>query len=228
MYKFQTVSAIIVAAGRGERMGGIDKIFAPLAGISVLERVTGVFNSSPFIDHFVVVIARENEEQARHLLDKKHFNKLTEVVPGGLRRQDSVESGLKNLGSSEWVLIHDGARPLLGPELIENGLEAARETGAAAAAIPVTDTIKLVDDLRYVKETLPRSRLWAVQTPQIFRSDIIDRAYRGTAADVTDDAALVEAMGIQVKIYMGAYSNIKITTPADLALAEILCRQREG
>ena len=209
-------------------MGGIDKIFASLGGISVLERVAGLIDSSPFVDRFVVVLSQESTERGRKLLDKNNLAKLAAVVPGGPRRQDSVEFGLKKLGACEWVIIHDGARPLAGAELIGNGLEAARETGAAAAAVPVTDTIKLVDENRYVKETLARSRLWAIQTPQIFRFDIINQAYSQPAADVTDDAALVETLGVRVKLYMGAYDNIKITTPADLALAEILCRRREG
>jgi len=228
MYKSQTVGAVIVAAGHGERMGGIDKIFAPLCGISVLERVAGTINGSPYIDRFVIVLARDNVMRGRHLLKDKNFTKLANVVPGGPRRQDSVDAGLKSLDSCKWVLIHDGARPLLVPDLVSNGLEAAQETGAAVAAVPVTDTIKLVDDGGYVKETLPRSRLWAVQTPQVFRYDIICDAYAKNVTEATDDAALVEATGVSVKLYMGAYDNIKITTPADLALAEILCRRREG
>ena len=228
MYKSQTVGGIIVAAGHGKRMGGIDKIFAPLCGISVLERITRVINDSPSVDHFVIVLAQENFMRGRHLFKDKNFTKLTKVVPGGPRRQDSVEIGLKSLDPCEWVFIHDGARPLLVPGLIGNGLEAAQETGAAVAAVPLTDTLKLVDDKGYVKETLPRSRLWAVQTPQVFRYDIISDAYAKTITEVTDDAALVEAAGVSVKLYMGSYDNIKITTPVDLALAEILCRGREG
>ncbi len=226
MYKSQRVGAIIVAAGRGERMEGIDKIFAPLCGMSVIERVAGVINASPYVDRFVVVLTLDDATRGRLLLGK-NFIKLTNVVPGGLRRQDSVEAGLKSLTTCRWVFIHDGARPLISPELISNGLEAAQETGAAVAAVPVTDTIKMVDDGGYVNETLPRSRLWAVQTPQVFRSDIINEAYSKATAEVTDDAALVESMGTRIKLYMGSYDNIKITTPADLVLAEILCQRRE-
>ena len=228
MFKSQNVGAIIVAAGRGERMGGIDKIFAPLGGTSVLERVASVFDASPYIDHFVIVLNPDNVARGKHLLAGKNLTKLAKVVPGGLRRQDSVEAGLKALPACKWVVIHDGARPLVGAELITRGLEAAQETGAAIAAVPVTDTIKLVDEDGYVKETLDRSRLWAVQTPQVFRFDIIKEAYSKATGDVTDDAALVEALGIRVKLYMGAYDNIKLTTPADLALAEALWRRKEG
>jgi len=228
MFKSQKVGAIIVAAGRGERMGGIDKIFAALGGTSVLERVAAVFEASPYIDHFVIVLTQDNVARGRHMLAGKTFSKLAKVIPGGARRQDSVEAGLKSLPLCQWVVIHDGARPLVSPELITAGLEAAQETGAAVAAVPVIDTIKLVNDVGYVKETLDRSRLWAVQTPQVFRLDIIKAAYSKAIGEVTDDAALVEALGYDVKLYMGAYDNIKLTTPADLVLAEALWQRKEG
>ncbi|RJO60443.1 MAG: 2-C-methyl-D-erythritol 4-phosphate cytidylyltransferase [Dehalococcoidia bacterium] len=228
MFKSQKVGAIIVAAGRGERMGGIDKIFAPLGGTSVLERVARVFEDSPYIDYFVIVLNQDNVARGKHLLAGKNLSKLAKVVPGGVRRQDSVESGLKTLPACKWVVIHDGARPLVGAELITRGLEAAQETGAAVAAVPVIDTVKLVDEGGYVKETLNRSRLWAVQTPQVFRFDIIKEGYDKASGDVTDDAALVEAIGIRVKLYMGAYDNIKLTTPADLNLVEALWLRKEG
>jgi len=227
MFKSQKVGAIIVAAGRGERMGGIDKIFAQLGGTSVLERVAGVFDDSPYIDHMVIVLTPDNVARGRHMLSANNLSKLAKVVPGGSRRQDSVEAGLKNLPPCQWVVIHDGARPLIGVELITRGLEAAQETGAAVAAVPVIDTVKLVDDSGYVKETLPRSRLWAVQTPQVFRFDIIKEGYDKASGDVTDDAALVEALGICVKLYMGSYDNIKLTTPSDLALTEALLQRKE-
>ncbi len=111
-------------------------------------------------------------------------------------------------------------------ELITRGLGAARETGAAIAAVPVTDTIKSADENNYVDETLDRSRLWSVQTPQVFRFDIIKRGYEEAPGDVTDDASLVEALGVRVKFYTGAYDNIKLTTPADLAMAEMLWQRR--
>jgi 2-C-methyl-D-erythritol 4-phosphate cytidylyltransferase len=120
------------------------------------------------------------------------------------------------------VGIHDGARPLVTAELIQRGLAVARETGAAVAAVPVTDTIKIAGDDGIVRETPPRSNLWAVQTPQVFRYDIISDAYRQVTAEVTDDASLVERLGYRVKLYMGSYDNIKITTPDDLALAQVL------
>jgi 2-C-methyl-D-erythritol 4-phosphate cytidylyltransferase len=125
------------------------------------------------------------------------------------------------------VIIHDGARPLVTEGLIEQGLKVAGETGAAIAVVPVTDTIKVAGDDRVVQQTLPRGNLWAVQTPQVFRFDIITEAYHQVKAEVTDDASLVEQLDYKVKLYIGSYDNIKITTPDDLALAEILRHKHE-
>jgi len=149
------------------------------------------------------------------------------VWAGGRRRRDSVAAGLGQLNHCDWVIIHDGARPLVTADLISQGLEAARETGAAIAAVPVTDTIKVVGSDRIIQQTVPRHNLWAAQTPQVFRYDIIAEAYHQTKGEVTDDASLVEQLGYRVRLYMGAYDNIKITTPDDLVLAEVL-RQKHG
>jgi 2-C-methyl-D-erythritol 4-phosphate cytidylyltransferase len=151
---------------------------------------------------------------------------VSDICPGGRRRQDSVVAGISRLTDCEWVVVHDGARPLVSEELISRGLSAAQATGAAAAAVPVTDTIKIAGDDMLVRETPPRRGLWAVQTPQVFRLDTITNAYRDRGdGEVTDDAAAVEQSGHRVKLYMGAYDNIKITTPSDLALAEVLLKE---
>ncbi|MFC2041525.1 2-C-methyl-D-erythritol 4-phosphate cytidylyltransferase, partial [Chloroflexota bacterium] len=135
---------------------------------------------------------------------------------------------LSRLNDCSWVVIHDGARPLVTADLIDRGLEAATETGAAVAAVLVTDTIKVVGDDGFVQGTPPRHSLWAIQTPQVFRFDIITEAYRQAKYEVTDDARLVEQLGHRVKLYMGSYDNIKVTTPEDLALAEILVQKHEA
>lgn len=225
MFKSQKVGAVIVAAGRGERMGGIDKIFAPLGGTTVLEHVVEVFEASPYIDFITLVLRSDNLVYGEDLLHQKNLAKLKAICQGGVRRQDSTLAGIKALPPCQWILIHDGARPLLDQNLITTGLETAQETGAATAAVPVTDTIKLSDENCYVKETLPRQQLWAIQTPQVFRSDIIKAGYRQLICDVTDDATLVEALGVRVRIYMGSYTNIKLTTTADLVLAQTLFHQ---
>jgi 2-C-methyl-D-erythritol 4-phosphate cytidylyltransferase len=221
------VGAIIVAAGGSRRMGGIDKVFAPLGGKPILARVIDTFQKCKLIAQIVVVVSRKDIEKGRQLVAGGGFDKVTDVCLGGRRRQDSVAAGLKKLKGCDWVVIHDGARPLVTVDLIKRGLEAAKETCAAAAAVPVTDTVKVVGDNEIVCETPPRQNLRAVQTPQVFHLDIITRAYQQASGDVTDDASLVEQAGYKVKLYMGSYDNIKITTPDDLSLAELLRRKYE-
>jgi len=216
------VGAVIVAAGESRRMNGIDKVFAPLGGRPVISRVLDAFEECDPVSQIIVVVSEDNVEKCRQLITQNKYSKPIEVCAGGKRRQDSVAAGLSKLDKCDRVVIHDGARPLVTKELIEWGLEAAKETGAAAAAVPVTDTIKIADDDQIVLETLPRQNLWAVQTPQVFRADLISKAYREAAGEVTDDASLVEALGNKVKLYMGSYDNIKITNSNDLMIAEAL------
>ena len=223
----QGVGAVIVAAGLSQRMGGVDKVFALLGKKPVLSRVIDTFQKCNSIDQVVVVLSKQNLKQGEQLVAEQGWSKVTDVCPGGERRQDSVVAGLSRLSHCSWVVIHDGARPLVTEDLIEQGLEAAQETGAAVAAIPVSDTIKVAGDDQIVQGTPPRQNLWEVQTPQVFRFDIISEAYRQLKYEVTDDARAVEHFGHKVKLYMGSYDNIKITTPDDLALAEILW-QRHG
>ena len=223
----QRVGAVIVAAGSSHRMGGVDKVWARLNGKPLLARVIDVFQSCDLIDQIVVVLSERNLERGQQLVAEQGWTKVTDVCPGGERRQDSVLAGLGRLDRCNWVVIHDGARPLVTEELVERGLEAAEETGAAIAAVPVTDTIKVAGDDHFVQGTPPRQNLWAVQTPQVFRFDIIEKAYRQAKSEVTDDATLVEQLGYRVKLYMGSYDNIKVTTPNDLALAEVLWQEHE-
>ena len=223
----EKVGAVIVAAGKSERMGEVDKMFALLHGQPLLVRATRPFQQSSLIDQIVVVVSGERETHCRRLMAGEEWGKVSNVCLGGARRQDSVAAGLTLLENCDWAVIHDGARPLVTTELIERGLEAARETGAAVAAVPVTDTIKVAAKDGTVHQTPPRQNLWAIQTPQIFRIKIITDAYKKAREDVTDDASLVEKLGHKVKLFMGSYDNIKVTTPADLELAEILWRHHE-
>ena len=223
----QQVGAVIVAAGESQRMGGMDKVFTPLGGKPLLGQVIDTFQRCEAINQIIVVLGKQNLERGRKLVAEQEWSKVTDICAGGRRRQDSVVAGLSRLSHCQWVVIHDGARPLVTESLIKHGLEAARETGAAVAAVPVTDTIKVAGDDRIARETLPRGNLWAVQTPQVFRFDIITEAYHRVKAEVTDDASLVEQLGYKVKLYIGSYDNIKVTTPDDLALAEILWHKHE-
>ena len=224
----ERVGAVIAAAGSSQRMAGVDKIFADLDGKAVLSHVVDVFETCAAIDQIVVVLSQQNVEAGLKLLAQYGWTKVTDICEGGSRRQDSVANGLIHLRGCSWVVIHDGARPMVTSDLIERGLEAAVDTGAAIAAVPVTDTIKVAGEDMMVQGTPPRRTLWSVQTPQVFRFELIDEAYGQTKFEVTDDSSAVERLGHKVKIYSGSYDNIKITTPDDLAVAGVLWRKRGG
>ena len=223
----QRVGAIIVAAGSSRRMGGMDKIWALLDGKPVLARVINVFQKCTSIDQIIIVLSRPNLEHGQRLVAEQRWSKVTDVCIGGRRRQDSVVAGLNHLSHCSWVVIHDGARPLVTTNLIDCGLQTSTETGAAVAAVPVTDTIKLAGDDYFIQETPLRHSLWAVQTPQVFRFNIITEAYQLAREEVTDDATLVEQAGYRIKLYMGSYSNIKVTTASDLATANVLWQKHK-
>jgi 2-C-methyl-D-erythritol 4-phosphate cytidylyltransferase len=221
------VGAVITAAGSSRRMNGSDKLFALIDGRPVLSRVLDTFEACHSIGIIVLVVSAESIDKVRELVAGESWKKIREICPGGARRQDSVLAGLERLEGCEWAVITDGARPLVTVDLIEAGLEAAVETGAAIAAVPVTDTVKIAGDGMVVHGTPPRDTLWAAQTPQVFRYDLILNAYRNVTTDVTDDAAAVERIGGTVKLYPGSRENMKITTPDDLAIAELLLRKRQ-
>ena len=220
----ERVGAVIVAAGRSTRMG-FDKLWTTLGDRPVLAWSLAVLAGSALVDRLALVVAADRIDDARRLLAGPAIP--TTVVLGGERRRDSVAAGADALGDCEWVAVHDGARPFLTPDLVGRGLAAARETGAAVAAVPVRDTIKRVLGSEVV-ETLPRAELWAVQTPQVFRRDILRAALAASAEDVTDEATLVERIGGAVRIFRGDAANLKITTPEDLDLARALIDRRAG
>ena len=223
----EKVGAIVVAAGVGKRMGGADKIFANLAGKPLLARTVDVFQRCPAIDQVIIVLHKDRLQEGWQLIKENRLSKVSDICPGGVRRQDSVKEGLQKLCDCQWVVIHDGARPCLSQTLIDEGLDEARQSGAAVPALSVTDTIKVVDSDSFVVETPLRQHLRSVQTPQVFRYDIISEAYRRSDSDVTDDATLVENLGYRVKVYPGSDTNIKVTTPEDLYLAEAFFRNKE-
>lgn len=222
----ETASVVIVAAGASRRMGR-DKLWLPLAGRITLAHTIDAFQSSPLIDNIVLVTSTERLADARALCQEEQWHKVSAVVVGGSRRQDSVCIGLDTLANhapeTRWVMIHDGARPFVTPTIIEAGLQAAQQHMAAVAAVPVKDTIKQVQD-GVIHATLDRSQLWAIQTPQVFSFPLIHEAHHSPIAqnDVTDDATLVELLGQHVAVFPGSYTNIKITTQEDLIFAEAL------
>ena len=222
-----SAGAIVVAAGTSSRMGGVDKIMAPLCGRPLVTHSLNVFERSPLVSRVVLVGPREGVDAHRAVVSDRCYLKV-QVVPGGERRQDSVRCGLDALGPVEWTIVHDGARPCIDAAMIEAGLRAAEATGAAAPAQPLSDTIKEVDDSGMVIRTLARDRLRAAQTPQVFSTALLRQAHEQVREDVTDDAAMIEMTGGSVRLFPGSAENLKVTTPLDLEIAEAILRRRPG
>ena len=215
-----TAGAIIVAAGRSERMGGVDKLLQPLGGRPLIAHSLAAFARHSSLGALIVVVSEANRAAIEAIV--REIAPDARVVLGGKRRRDSVHAGLEALSEYDYVIVHDGARPLAEPELIDAVLAASRETGAALCAVPVSDTVKRADAAGLVRGTVSREDLWLAQTPQAFRRDLLLQAHRATDIDATDDAALVELMEAPVRIVLGSARNLKVTTPADLRLAEAL------
>ena len=223
-----TIGAVIVAAGRSSRMGGVDKTFAPLLGSPLIAHTVERFEAHPAVGEIVLVLAGESVARGRELVLSRGYRKVTQVCSGGERRQDSVRQGLERLSSCDLVMIHDGARPCVDADTLERGIRTAHEHGAAVAGTPVKDTIKRVSPELLVEDTPERARLWAAQTPQVFHYELLMEAHRLGQADVTDDAAMVESLGHPVRMFEGTYENIKVTTAGDLAIAEVFLSQGQG
>ena len=224
-------SAVIVAAGSARRMEGIDKALAPLGELPVLVHTLYAFQDCPLVDEVVVVTREDLLVEVSQLCRDFVLDKVTKVVVGGAERMDSVRSGLREIRpEADLVAIHDGARPLVTQEVLRQVIEKAALTGAAAPAVPVTDTIKRGEEGLAV-ETVDRSTLFAVQTPQVFEAGLIRAALEQAARDgvsLTDDCAAVERLGMKVSLTRGSRENLKLTTPVDLILGEAILEAREG
>jgi 2-C-methyl-D-erythritol 4-phosphate cytidylyltransferase len=223
----ESVGAIIAAAGVGRRFGEGDKLFAPLAGRPLIAHTLMTFEVCRAVDTVVLVLAEENLERGRGLVASAGFDKVAAICRGGPRRQDSVHLGLEALPECRWVVVHDGARPLVTAALIEAGLTAAVETGAAIAAVPLADTLKEATEDGMIARTLDRRNLWCAQTPQVFERELLREAHRLAQGEATDDAALVEALGRRVKVFPGSPRNLKVTTAGDLVMAQALLAENE-
>ncbi len=216
--------AIIVAAGSSRRMGGQDKLLAPIAGRPLITHTLQAFEGCAAVGEVVVVLSEANAAAILPLL--RPFKKVRRTCRGGARRQDSVRNGLYTLTACDLVVVHDGARPLVTPGMISHGIAAAAETGAATAAVPVVDTLKAAREDGTIIRTVPRDGLWAVQTPQVFRYDLLLAAHERITDDVTDDCAMVERLGHPVRVYETSRLNLKVTTVEDLQIADALLRRR--
>lgn len=223
------IVAIIVAGGQGKRMGmAIKKQYILLKEKEILAYTLESFQKCEFIDEIIVVVAEEEKDYVKqNMIDKYQFSKVKKIATAGKERQDSVYNGLLLVSNdTDYVIVHDGARPFVSTELIMRCLEKAQNTGASIAAVPVKDTIKICDPTSYeVKQTPNRALLWSIQTPQVFNFDLLLKAYqyaRDQNLQVTDDSMIIEAFGKKVYITEGEYNNIKITTPEDLMIAEAI------
>ena len=226
LLKLKRCGAVIVAAGSASRMGGIDKVMAPLGGKPMILRTLHNFQDCDAVSEIVIVTRPDLIVPITNLCTG--VDKVTAVVAGGKSRQESVNLGLNALSKEcKLAAVHDGARPFAGWQLIDRVIRAANTYGAAAPAIPVKDTIKVVQGY-VVKNTPDRDTLRAIQTPQVFDFDMLRGALHKAEADgaqVTDDCSAVERLGMSVKIVEGDERNIKITTPMDLKIAELLLEE---
>ncbi|MBU1998227.1 MAG: 2-C-methyl-D-erythritol 4-phosphate cytidylyltransferase [Candidatus Omnitrophica bacterium] len=232
------LSAIVLAAGKSSRFENkVSKPLVYLAGRPVITHSLKNLAKNRQIKDIIVVVNSSNKDKIAWAIKKYRINKISGIVLGGRRRQDSVFNGLKAIDDKTGlVLIHDAARPLVGQKTILAVIRQAKRTGAAITGVPVKSTIKevhspqsTVHSCPMVKKTIDRRNLWEAQTPQVFKKEIILRAYdRFNNEDFTDDATLVEKLGVSVNIIMGAYSNIKITIPEDLAIAEAILKKGKG
>ncbi|MFW5986005.1 MAG: 2-C-methyl-D-erythritol 4-phosphate cytidylyltransferase [Halanaerobiales bacterium] len=225
------IGAVIAAAGRGQRMGTeVNKQYLALAGRPILARTLDVFYNYPRVEEINVVVACQDKEYCRQNIIEEYNFQTVKLVAGGKTRRESVFTGLKAFSPAiDYVIIHDGARPLLKEELLHRIICSLDENDAVSAGVPVKDTIKFRDEEGFVEKTPHRKRLTAIQTPQAFALNLILKAHQSISLseEISDDASLVEKLGGRVKIIEGDYENLKVTTPVDLILARAILNRRE-
>ena len=220
-------TAIIVAAGKSERMGpNLDKAFLSLGSRPVVAWSLLAFENCTDIDQIILIVRKDQLVAAKSVAQLYGISKLRAVIPGGSRRQDSVQNGLKEMDpDTRIVVVHDGARPCVKPELISNVIKSAKRNGCGVAATQIWDTIKYVERGMTVDHTVDRTKLWAVQTPQAFNASLLLRAYKEVEAKkvvVTDEAGAVELLGEPVRLVEWKNPNLNITTAEDLAVASVM------
>ncbi len=228
-----SVCAIIAAGGRGVRMAAsINKQFLEIKNKPIIAHTIDKFNQSSLIDDIIIVVpAKWKNFVSDSIVSKYGFTKVSKIVKGGETRQESIFAGLEELEENvTYVLIHDAVRPLINNNVLENVVNKGKEVGAAIVAVRAQDTVKRVEKNK-IESTLNREIIWLAQTPQVFQKEIILKAYQKAAKDnisATDDSALVERIGFFVQVVEGCYSNIKITNPSDVKLAEFYLDQHDN
>ena len=223
------VAAIVPGAGRGARLKSrIQKPYIKLIGKPILARTLIKLSKNKRVKEIILAVAKEKMTRARKIIDRYNI-KNVKLVTGGRERRDSVYNALKAVSAGiDYILIHDAIRPFITDELIEALLKAASKCGAAIAGVPVKPTLKIVGKNGFIEDTPSREMYWEAQTPQVFKRDLIEKAYKSAIKNnvqATDDSMLVERMGVKPKIVFGSYGNIKITTKEDLGLAKILLKE---
>lgn len=225
-------TAIVLAAGQGKRMGTkVQKQYLEIAGKPVLYYSLHAFEQSPIINQIILVVGEGQTEYCqKEIVEKYQFQKVTKIVQGGAERYHSVWNGLQEVSDGDYVFIHDGARPFITEEILERAYKDVQECKACVVGMPVKDTIKLASSDGFVEETPERSRVWMIQTPQVFETTLVKEAYHllmeQENSNVTDDAMVVEQMlGHSVKLTKGSYENIKITTREDLDIAAVFVKK---
>ncbi len=231
--------AIVLSAGRGTRMNtAVSKQYLLIQGKPVIYYSLKAFQECPFIDEIVLVTGKAEMDYCRkEIVEKYHLDKVTKITAGGAQRYHSVYCGLKAISDCDYVYIHDGARPFVDEEILERAQKAVEIYGACVVGMPVKDTIKISDDSGFAESTPERSKVWQIQTPQVFEFLLVKKCYEKLMAEleegkeiaVTDDAMVVERESdVKVRLTEGSYTNMKITTPEDLLLAEVFAsREKE-
>lgn len=231
----KTCTAIVLSAGQGKRMGTtIQKQYIQLDGKEIICHTLETFQNSSVIDDIVLVVGKGQEEYCKkEIVEKYHFTKVWKIVEGGEERYHSVLNGLREITHQGYVFIHDGARPFVSEEIMERAYDAVCRFGACVVGMPVKDTVKIADEETFISKTPDRRFVWQVQTPQVFRTDMVKEAYekmiQSGYTQATDDAMVVEKMlGKKVKLVEGSYENIKITTPEDLDIAKVFLKRKNN
>ncbi|MBS6609967.1 MULTISPECIES: 2-C-methyl-D-erythritol 4-phosphate cytidylyltransferase [Peptoniphilus] len=230
MFNGKFVTAFVAAAGMGKRMNmGINKQFLTIDKVPILAHTIKKIEKSKYVDFLLLIVKKSDLPYVYDIIEKHKININYAIVYGGKERQDSINNGLLNMPKkTDIVLTHDGARPFVSVEKIDEAIENVMETGACVLANPVKDTIKVSTDGKLVDYTPNRDKLWQVQTPQVFKKEILIHAYKQAYTEGyygTDDCSLVEKTGVKVKLIYNSYDNIKITTREDLSIANILIKK---